>query len=423
MTDVQPTDTDPTGELATNGQPVQRRPTNPLNARPPGNGRRNRFRLKRRIKIPILLFVLTCFSTFWVGITDWEPLLPISNWLQNPDPFFMNLRYLLVKNWEQGLFYSSSVLLILLLHEFGHFFTTIFYRVPATVPIFLPFPFNPIGTLGAVIGMQGTLANRKQIFDIGIAGPLAGLVAAIPLAYFGVKGLDLTSTPQGGLGFRLPLLMQWIAESAGCPRIYRAHRVDQSIEPDLCRRMGRLADYGPEHDTGRPTGWRSYYLYAVRKTCALDRRGHDRSCDRIHGLQPAFCFDRDGAADFDHGYATSSHFGRLGPDWSDPVGDWPRVANDSDFLLSTDDFQNRLLEQRGIGILPVIASPSLAPNQAASKNICCKSQFLIHPIQPGETYVAPRNTFYRPVGRPADRGHGKNDKRIWLRRDGTRLLG
>ncbi len=218
MTDVQPTDTEPTGELATHGQPAQRPPMNPLNARPmPGHGRQNRFRLKRRIKIPILLFVLTCFSTFWVGITDWEPLLPISNWLQNPDPFFMDLRYLLVKNWGQGLLYSSSVLLILLLHEFGHFFTTIFYRVPATVPIFLPFPFNPIGTLGAVIGMQGTLANRKQIFDIGIAGPLAGLVAAIPLAYFGVKGLDLTSTPQGGLGFRLPLLMQWIAESAGLP--------------------------------------------------------------------------------------------------------------------------------------------------------------------------------------------------------------
>lgn len=109
----------------------------------------------------------------------------------------------------------SCVLLILLLHEFGHFLTTIYYRVPATVPIFLPFPLNPIGTLGAVIGMEGTLANRKQIFDIGIAGPLAGLVAAIPLAYIGVTQLDLTTPPRGGIGFRLPLLMQWMVSYVG----------------------------------------------------------------------------------------------------------------------------------------------------------------------------------------------------------------
>ena len=122
---------------------------------------------------------------------------------------------MVLKNWDQGLIYMASVLLILLLHEFGHFFTTIYYKVPATAPMFLPFPLNPIGTLGAVIGMEGTKANRKQIFDIGIAGPLAGLVAAIPLAYIGVSELDLTVAPRGGMGFRLPLLMQWLAESYG----------------------------------------------------------------------------------------------------------------------------------------------------------------------------------------------------------------
>ena len=111
----------------------------------------------------------------------------------------------------------GSVMLILLLHELGHFFATIYYRVPASYPFFLPFPANPIGTLGAVIGMQGSAADRKQIFDIGIAGPLAGLVAAAPIAYYGVGQLDLSSQAYGGFGFRLPLLMDWFAISTNVP--------------------------------------------------------------------------------------------------------------------------------------------------------------------------------------------------------------
>ena len=170
-------------------------------------------RRKRKVKVPIILFLLTCLSTFWVGITDWRPTVPLG--AADFDSFLMTVRMQLLQNWDQGLLYMASVLLILLLHEFGHFFTTIYYRVPATVPIFLPFPFNPIGTLGAVIGMQGTMADRKQIFDIGIAGPLAGLVAAIPLAYLGVMELNLTEPPRGGIGFRLPILMQWMVGSIG----------------------------------------------------------------------------------------------------------------------------------------------------------------------------------------------------------------
>ena len=60
-------------------------------------------------------------------------------------------------------------------------------------------------------------ADRKQIFDIGIAGPLAGLVAAVPIAYFGVSQLDLTTAPLGGIGFRLPLLMDWFAVATEVP--------------------------------------------------------------------------------------------------------------------------------------------------------------------------------------------------------------
>lgn len=171
-------------------------------------------RVRRRKLVPAILFLLTCLSTFWVGITDWQPLFELQNLfvtgpgLLGVDLDFMVLRRLVVRNWDQGLIYMACVLAILMVHEMGHFIATIIYRIPATVPIFLPFPFNPIGTLGAVIGMAGMQADRRQIFDIGIAGPLAGLVVAVPLAYIGILQLDLTQPPGGQLAFECPLVFK-----------------------------------------------------------------------------------------------------------------------------------------------------------------------------------------------------------------------
>ena len=165
--------------------------------------------------LPAMLFMLTLASTFFVGVCQWNPYLPLTMALQTGN--LMELRKLIIAHWDLGLIYMFSVVLILLLHEMGHFVATLIYRVPASFPIFLPFPLNPIGTFGAVIGMQGMVADRKQIFDIGIAGPLAGLVAAIPIAYWGVGQLDLTIQPLGGIGFRLPLLMQWFAAWSEVP--------------------------------------------------------------------------------------------------------------------------------------------------------------------------------------------------------------
>lgn len=164
---------------------------------------------RRRRLIPAVLFVLTLMSTFFVGVTHWNPTAIEMFDVMN---ISLDMRKMILQNWETGLIYMFAVVLILLLHELGHFIGTIIYRVPASFPIFLPFPINPIGTLGAVIAMHGMAANRKQIFDIGIAGPIAGLVPAIPIAYWGVSQLDLTTQPLGGIGFRLPLLMHWFAE-------------------------------------------------------------------------------------------------------------------------------------------------------------------------------------------------------------------
>lgn len=165
--------------------------------------------------LPAILFLLTLASTFLVGVCQWNPYVPLTMAVLTGN--LMELRKLIIAHWDLGLMYMFCVVLILLLHEMGHFVATLVYRVPASFPIFLPFPLNPIGTFGAVIGMEGMAADRKQIFDIGIAGPLAGLVAAVPIAYWGVSQLDLTIQPLGGIGFRLPLLMQWFAAWSDVP--------------------------------------------------------------------------------------------------------------------------------------------------------------------------------------------------------------
>jgi membrane-associated protease RseP (regulator of RpoE activity) len=152
---------------------------------------------RRRVLLPFILFAVTCLSTFWAGATDWEPVAPAA-------------RRVALSNWDQGLTYMACVLAILLTHELGHFFATVWYRIPASLPIFIPFPITPIGTMGAVIGMDGRTANRKEIFDIGIAGPLAGLLAAVPILWMGISQLDLTGPVYGMERYDCPLLVEWM---------------------------------------------------------------------------------------------------------------------------------------------------------------------------------------------------------------------
>ena len=123
-------------------------------------------RVARSRRLPILLFIATCLSTFWVGCAQYKPLEAM-----------VDTRLMLAtiqSNWLEGLTYMGAVLAILLTHEMGHFLQTVRHHIPASYPLCIPVPFNPIGTMGAVISMDGMRADRKQIFDIGLAGPLAG---------------------------------------------------------------------------------------------------------------------------------------------------------------------------------------------------------------------------------------------------------
>jgi hypothetical protein len=112
-----------------------------------------------------------------------------------------------------GLWFSVPLITILTAHEFGHYFACRFYNVDATLPYYIPFPFGLAGTLGAVIRIREPFPSKKALFDIGIAGPIAGFVALLP---FLVAGLFFGSVvapmaPPGALEFGEPILFRWLA--------------------------------------------------------------------------------------------------------------------------------------------------------------------------------------------------------------------
>src|SRR5262249_20154323 len=121
-------------------------------------------------------------------------------------------RLAVLEHWRDGLIYMFCVLAILLTHEMGHFVMTVIYQVRSSLPFFIPMPFPPIGTMGAVISMDGSRADRRQIFDIGLAGPIAGLLVAIPIIWIGVQRLNVANVNPEGMRFGLPLAMQILVE-------------------------------------------------------------------------------------------------------------------------------------------------------------------------------------------------------------------
>ncbi|MCI0360025.1 MAG: site-2 protease family protein [Planctomycetaceae bacterium] len=177
-----------------------------------------RLRRRRRIGLPIVLFLLTCFSTFLAGATRYMPAEKLSSALPFNDrwdvdfnlPTLMPLRQSVYRHFSEGLLYMACVLAILFAHEMGHFVMTLVYRVRASLPFFIPLPISPIGTMGAVIAMDSRQANRRQIFDIGLAGPLAGLVVAIPIMWIGVQKFDFA--PGGPASLQAPLAMRLAIE-------------------------------------------------------------------------------------------------------------------------------------------------------------------------------------------------------------------
>jgi len=136
-------------------------------------------------RVNLLFFILTLVSVWFTGgmmsVTELS-----SNWWENLVQF-------VVKGWP----FTVSMLGILGAHEFGHYLAGRYHKVHVTLPYFipLPFPFSPFGTMGAFINMKEVPRNRRILLDIGIAGPLAGLLVAIPVLLIGLSMSPLTQLP------------------------------------------------------------------------------------------------------------------------------------------------------------------------------------------------------------------------------------
>ena len=105
--------------------------------------------------------------------------------------------------------YSACVMAILTAHEFGHYFAARYHMVPATLPYFIPAPLI-FGTMGAVIRMSPFIPNRRALFDIAAAGPLAGIAVAIPISFVGMLKAERVPIQEESFGINLgdPLLFQ-----------------------------------------------------------------------------------------------------------------------------------------------------------------------------------------------------------------------
>jgi len=147
-------------------------------------------------RMPIILFTLTVVTTLFAGAI-----------LVGANPFLQP------KSLLKGIPYSFTLLAILLTHEFGHYFTSRYHRVPATLPYFIPAPPPFLaGTFGAFIRMTSPILRKKAIFDIGISGPIAGFVVAVVAVVIGLKLSTIVSltTP---VGYRAgsSLIFSWLS--------------------------------------------------------------------------------------------------------------------------------------------------------------------------------------------------------------------
>lgn len=169
---------------------------------------------QRRYWVHILLFLVTLLSTLCVGAR----LQYEFNLNQNFFPFTEQQPYFIPWTWSLadwhrlrlGIPFSLCLLGILTAHELGHYVLCVRRKVFATWPFFIPFP-SLIGTMGAFIRIRSPIGNRRDLFDIGIAGPIAGFIVAIPVMIFALlASKPLSPATQDSAAFGIPLIFQLV---------------------------------------------------------------------------------------------------------------------------------------------------------------------------------------------------------------------
>jgi membrane-associated protease RseP (regulator of RpoE activity) len=141
--------------------------------------------------INVILFIITIFSVMMMGVT--APAELCNNLGQQ-------LAYM-ARHVLEGWPFALSMMGILFAHEMGHYLMCRYYKVPATPPFFIPAPvLSPLGTLGAFIAMRGIPKNKRILFDVGVAGPLMGLIIAIPVLFIGLSLSQVGPVAQSACG-------------------------------------------------------------------------------------------------------------------------------------------------------------------------------------------------------------------------------
>lgn len=170
-------------------------------------------KFQHRWRRHIILFVLTLITTTLrerAFVAVLAPILSILNGsLINPFAGY---------SWAEladGLWYSIPLLTILSAHEFGHYFACRYYDVDATLPYYLPAPMPLTGTFGAVIRIREAFPSKRALFDIGVAGPIAGFVVLIPFLIWGMSlsRVGVVPTDRETYYFGEPLLwkgLEWL---------------------------------------------------------------------------------------------------------------------------------------------------------------------------------------------------------------------
>lgn len=130
---------------------------------------------QNRKALHLLLFLVTVLTTAYAGV----------GFVVEPTSGVVSLDQFL-SHFGSGLVFSSLLLLFLTAHEFGHYFAARYYGVDVTLPYYIPMPLFFFGTMGAVIRIRSQVPSRKAMFDIGVAGPLAGFVVALVYIVIGM---------------------------------------------------------------------------------------------------------------------------------------------------------------------------------------------------------------------------------------------
>jgi membrane-associated protease RseP (regulator of RpoE activity) len=153
----------------------------------------------------VALFALTVVTTTFVGALHFFAFRQGFNASTTVEPSLLDPRFYL-----GGLWYSITILGILGCHEMGHYYACRYYGVDATLPFFLPAPLPLTGTLGAFIRIRSRIPSKIALFDIGLSGPIAGFVIAVPALFIGLGMSVIERVPQDFSGVELgePLLFR-----------------------------------------------------------------------------------------------------------------------------------------------------------------------------------------------------------------------